>query len=465
MKKRIVIIEPASQTAHVFSGHGTFPLMGPLFLGAILRQAGHEVRIINEDLLGRPIGPVELDADVACISALTPTADRAYEIARGHKAIRPSGLTIMGGVHPSFLPDEAKQFADYVVVGEGELVIADLVVNGKDQKVVQGPRVKDLDCLPIPELGMLVGATKVPRAPLLTSRGCPFNCNFCSVTKMFGHTYRMHSIERVIDEIRRVQHKNIFFYDDNFTASPARTKKLLEAMLRANIRLKWTAQTRVDVARDQELVALMARAGCTRLYIGLESVDDSALKCMNKHQSVDDIVFTIETLHRHGIAVHGMFILGTDEDKPGMAKAMVRFSRQHQIDSVQFMVLTPLPGTPLFDRLESEGRLLHHRWSYYDGMHVVFHPAIGTAGEVQKQMIQAFEDFYSITGAVTDGLNAMAEALRGLLSKKGRNRSVTAVLTKIGARRVIRRWLEANREYLRWLTSVGQKESINLVCG
>ncbi len=456
MGKQIVIIEPASATGHVFSGQGTYPLMGPLYLGAVLRGAGHTVRVLNENLLGRPVDLTELDADVACISALTPTADRAYEIARAHKAIRPGGLTLLGGVHPSFLPQEAAQFADHVVVGEGEEVIADLVAHGASEKVVPGRRVKDLDRLPWPDLGMLVGSERVPRAPLMTSRGCPYHCNFCSVTEMFGHAFRMHSVERVLEEVRRVRHDYIFFYDDNFAASPTRTRKLLEAMLSAGIRKKWTAQVRVDVARDPDLVALMARAGCTRLYIGLESVDDAALRAMNKRQRVADIVHAVETLHRFGIAVHGMFILGTDEDRPGQAEATVRFCRRHRIDSVQFMLLTPVPGTPLFDRMAAEGRLLHRRWSYYDGMHIVFRPATLSAAEIQAQMIRAFEDFYSLSGALNDGLNAMVEGVRRLVARRGRVLAVVNGLTKIGARRVIRRWLAANQDYLRWLAAVGR---------
>ncbi len=454
MGKQIAIIEPASATGHVFSGQGTYPLMGPLYLGAVLRQARHTVRVLNENLLGRPVGLAELDADVACISALTPTADRAYEIARQHKAIRPQGLTLLGGVHPSFLPDEAARFADHVVVGEGEEVIADLVAHGASEKVVTGRRVKDLDRLPVPDLAMLVGSQRVPRAPLMTSRGCPYHCNFCSVTQMFGHAFRMHSVERVIEELRRVQHDYVFFYDDNFAASPARTRRLLEAMLSAGIRRKWTAQVRVDVARDPDLVALMARAGCTRLYIGLESVDDAALRAMNKRQSVADIVHAVETLHRFGIAVHGMFILGTDEDRPGQAEATVRFCRRHRIDSVQFMILTPFPGTPLFDRMVADGRLLHRHWSYYDGMHAVFRPATATAQEVQDQMVRAFEDFYSLSGALNDGLNAMVEGLRSLVVRRGRVLGLVNALTKVGARRVIRRWLAANEDYLRWLKTL-----------
>jgi radical SAM superfamily enzyme YgiQ (UPF0313 family) len=455
MMKSIALIEPMSVLGNVFAGEGVYPLMGPLYLASVLRKAGYSVRIFNENLLGRKVGFDELDSDIVCISALTPTVDRAYEIALQHKAIRPNGLRIMGGVHPSFVPEEATQFCDHVVVGEGEEVITDLIRHGSSEKIVHGTRIKNLDSVPMPAFDALEGASKLPRTPILTSRGCPHNCNFCSVTRMFGNAYRSHSVERVIEELSRVRGKLVFFYDDNFTASPTRTKKLLEAMLKRDLRIEWSAQAGVDVARDEELVAMMKRAGCARLYIGFESVEDSVLQSFNKHQTVQDIIHAVETLHRFGIAIHAMFILGSDIDTRASGKAIVEFCRRYRIDSAQFMILTPLPGTPLFEKLREEGRLLHLRWSYYDGTHAVFEPACMSAQALQTQMIQAYEDFYSLAGALNDGLNAMWETTRKLptlLLRRERINSFINAVTKLSARVIIRRWLRANQDYLRWLS-------------
>lgn len=454
MRKRIVLVEPAGVGENVFSGHMAYPLLGPLYLAGRLRDAGHSVRVLNENLLGRPVSMADLEADVCCLTVLTPTADRAYDIARQYKALRPGGRVLIGGVHPSCVPDEAVAFADHVVTGEGEDVILDLVDHGAGQRVVAGTRIADLDTVPIPDLGLLQRSERIPRAPMMTSRGCPFQCEFCCVTRMFGHRYRMHSVDRVLEELRRVRRASVFFYDDNFAASPSRTRQILDRMLSAGLRLEWTAQVRADVARDPDLVALMARAGCTRVYVGFESLDDAVLAGMQKHQTAAQVAQAIDVFHRNGIAVHAMFILGSDGESPDQGRATVAFCRRHRVDSVQFAILTPLPGTPLYRRLEAEGRLLHHQWAYFDGLHAVFRPGTGTAAELQDRMLEAFADFYSLSGALNDGLNLLAEAVfrlpRVVATRLG-PRAIQAVVDKLGARILIRKWLASNRDYLAWI--------------
>jgi radical SAM superfamily enzyme YgiQ (UPF0313 family) len=454
MKKRIVIIEPQGVSGNVFAQFMALPMMGPLYLGTILKNAGHSVSVLNENILGRNVSMSELDADVCCVSALTPTVERGYEILRQYKAIRPGGLSLIGGVHPTFMTGEASVFADHVVAGEGEQVIADLVSCGADEKVITGTRVSDLDSVPVPDLSILSLAGRLPVVPLMTSRGCPYHCNFCSVTRMFGHKYRTHSVDRIIEEIRSLRNRTVFIYDDNFTASPARTFKILDRMLSEGIRLKWSAQVRCETARRQDLVKLMARAGCTRVYVGFESICDESLNGLNKQQTKADVINAVETFHRHGISVHGMFILGTDNDPPGLAEETVRFCKRYRIDSVQFLLLTPFPGTPLFSQMVSENRLLHRRWSYYDAMHTVIQPKTGTAADVQSQMMQAFDDFYSLAGALNDGLNAIFEGIRkapAVITRGARILNLVNAATKLGARHIINQWLKANREYIAWV--------------
>lgn len=460
MKKQIVIIEPSGVPGNVFSRFMGLPLMGPLYLGGILQMKGHSVRLINENILGRHVNLTELDADVCCVSALTSTVERGYEIIRQYKGIRPKGLSIIGGVHASFLPEEALHYADVVVIGEGEKVIADIIEHPNFGQAVYGTRIQNLDDLPIPDLKMLTGSAKVPVTPIMTSRGCPYDCTFCTVTQMFGHRYRMHSVDRVIEELSRVDKKVVFFYDDNFAASPTRTAKILETMLSKGIKLKWSAQVRSDLAKFPDLVSLMARAGCTRVYVGFESIDDNSLASMNKRQTKADIIHAIETFHRFGIAIHGMFILGNDEDPPNIGMDTVKFCKKYKMDSVQFLILTPFPGTTLFARMSEEGRILHKRWAYYDAMHTVFKPHSGTAMDIQEQMMACFEEFYSLSSAFVDGLNAISEGIKKLPSMirgNARLMNLISAFTKIGARKIVRQWLNANRDYLAWLARVSVK--------
>jgi hypothetical protein len=191
--------------------------------------------------------------------------------------------------------------------------------------------------------------------------------------------------------------KHIFFCDDNFTAKPERTKELLRRMKKENFYINWSAQVRVEAARDEELLRLMAKTKCFSVYVGLESVNPKTLELYNKHQTVNDVRECVKSFQRHGIHVHGMFVLGSDADEVKTIKETEQFAKQTRIDSVQFLVLTPIPGTRLYDQLESEGRIFNKDWSYYDGANVVYEPKRMTAYELQYEAFQAMGRFYTFT--------------------------------------------------------------------
>ena len=243
MGKQILIVEPRGVPANVFSEYLRLPLMGTLYLGTILKRAGYEVKVMNENLLGRDLTMSDLKADYLLLSLLTPTAERGYELAQKFRALNPGSRVIIGGIHPSFLPEEAVPFADHVVVGEGEGIIADLVRYGSDQKIVTGSRMANLDDVPIPDFSLLVGHRKLKITPVITSRGCPFGCNFCSVTEMFGRGYRATSVERVMEELAQAPTQQVFFYDDNFTADRKRTHALLDQMIASKVKLLAISET------------------------------------------------------------------------------------------------------------------------------------------------------------------------------------------------------------------------------
>jgi hypothetical protein len=208
---------------------------------------------------------------------------------------------------------------------------------------------------------------------------------------------RFYSTDRVLEEIRRNGRdaRHFFFCDDNFAADPRRAKELLHCMVEEDLRLKWSTQVRVDAARDEELLELMQRTNCYMVYIGFESINPRTLEAVRKHQSPDQMRGAIRAFHRHGIHIHGMFIVGADEDMPGTAEQTRRFARRMGIDSVQFMMLTPLPGTETYRELEQSGRLITKDWRLYDGSYAVFDPYRMTAWDLQVETHRAYRRFYS----------------------------------------------------------------------
>ncbi|MCL5277162.1 MAG: B12-binding domain-containing radical SAM protein [Deltaproteobacteria bacterium] len=458
--KKVLFVEPKAVEANVFAQFMNLPLMGPLYLGTQIRDAGFDVKIVNENLLGRQLTLNELEGDFLLLTSLTSTSERAYDLARQFKQKNPGSTVIMGGIHATFLKEEALKYVDYVVTGEGEEVIVDLLKNaagpGPAQRIINGKPLNRLDDLPVPDFGLLVNSQKMRITPVMTSRGCPYDCNFCSVTKMFGQGYRTLPIERVMEELRRVQTNFVFFYDDNFTANINRTHQLMERIAKGRFRFEWSAQVRTDITRYPDLVKDMKRAGCNTVYIGFESVSNETLDSLSKHQTLDDIQRAINVFHKNSIRIHGMFIFGGDEDDKTIFNETVRFSVKNKIDTVQYMVLTPLPGTETYQRLESEGRLLHKMWNYYDGLHAVFQPKNMTPFELQRGMLDAFEDFYSYTRLLNDALNIVYDKtvgrVAGLINYRSYPSSTLAI--KVVANHIIKRWHRLNKDYMSYLVQL-----------
>ena len=430
--RKVTLIEPRAPGYHVYS-RIALPRLGLPLLGAILRRRGCDVTIYCQDL-----GAVDYDemcrSDLVGISTTTSTVPEAYRLADRARA---AGVpVVMGGSHVTFMADEALCHADYCVRGEGEETIVELVdaieagaepagIRGlsyrRGDEIVHNPDralICDLDSLPFPDLSLIRHNEKIGITPITTSRGCPFGCKFCSVTRMFGRGYRFRSVDNVIDEIRHAKPAKIFFYDDNFAANPAHSKQLLERMLSTGLTPNWTAQVRADAARDRELLRLMKRSNCYFVYIGFESINPDTLKEYNKRQKVEQIVEAIRLFHEHGILIHGMFVLGAENDSAQTIRDTVRFALKHTIDTVQLMSLTPLPGTPVFQKMEQEDRLLTRDWSLYDGHHVVYRPKNMSPYEMQKQMVLANKRFYSIYQCIkmlvsTDFVAFLADLLIG----------------------------------------------------
>lgn len=459
MISRITLIEPKNDHLHIFSKF-VLPRLGTILLATILRDRGYDAEALfmsRKEILARGV-----KADLVGISTITATATSAFALADHFRA---QGIPVVfGGPHVTFVPDEALEHGDYCIMGEGETGLPLLIealntgrplseVPGlawKDEGVIRknpvALPVEDLDSLPFPDLGLLdMGRMKkigvqgigLPTVPIQTSRGCPFDCTFCSVTGMFGRGYRHRSTANIIAELKQYDPKKhvLFFYDDNFAASPRKTKELLREMIRLQLGFSWSTQVRSDIARDPELLDLMAQAGCTALYIGFESVDPAALKEMKKNQTVDQIRHAIREVRRRRIHVHGMFVFGFDSDTPATTRATVSFALAEKIDSAQFLILTPLPGSGFHTAMGAEGRLIDNAWDTYDAHHVKFLPRGFTPWELQLAQIGAHARFYS-------PWHVLARLLRG---------STVGFFVGVYAGALNRKWQRLERDYLRRL--------------
>ena len=385
---KIALIEPRGSDANIYS-KVSMPLLGPVYLGTILKNRGHEVKIYSESIHTPDYSTV--DADLIGISILTSTAKRGYEIAKKF----PKEKVIIGGVHATLLPHEALEHARQVVAGEAEDLIIDVVEGRRSEPIVYGNPIEDLDALPYPDFSLIQGFRPASLTiPISTSRGCPFDCSFCSVTKMFGHRYRFRSAENIIKEMKSRNAKSFFFCDDNFTAHPGRTRVLLDLMLKNRIR-NWNCQVRCDAAKDKDLLNLMAEAGCLAVCVGFESINPMTLKAYQKKQTIEEIISAIRSFHKRRIKIHGMFVLGGEDDNKSTVWETLKFAIKHKIDTIQMSVLTPFPGTKVHEILEAKKRIFTRDWSLYDGQHVVFRPNQLSARELQFAVLRAYTEFYS----------------------------------------------------------------------
>ncbi|MGB9716242.1 MAG: B12-binding domain-containing radical SAM protein [Thermodesulfovibrionales bacterium] len=411
---KISFIEARSPNSHIFSRF-PIPRLGAVLLSTILKKMGNEVKAFIEDIAEPDWSYIE-SSDIVCISTITSTSKRAYRIADilREKSI----LVIMGGAHPSFLPEEAIEHADYVVRGEGDITLPELInsiSNGKpDITSIKGlsykdkngslinnpprPFIENLDILPFPDFKLVHKWRPSNIYPISTSRGCPFNCRFCSVIPMFGRKYRFRSVESILQELKYINtfsKSSKFFVDDNFTANKERTKELLKAMISEHISSRWSAQVRTDVAKDEELLRLMADSGCNTVHIGFESVNPKTLEAYNKKQSIEEIIHCIRKVKDYGIEIHGMFVFGADTDNLDTIKKTADFAINLGINTIQFLMLTPLPGTQVFNEMKESRRLLHTDWSKYDGHHVVYKPFLMSPQTLHIESLKAMGRFYS----------------------------------------------------------------------
>ncbi len=454
---KIRLIEPQAPGLNVFD-RALLPRLGLPLIGRVLADHGHDVRIYVETLAAVDWDDIA-EADIVGFSTTTATTPVAYRMA---EQVRELGIpTVIGGPHVTFLPDEGLGHCDFVVRREGQETMLALVealkrdadlsdivglsYRGETGQAIHNPdrapcSPKEFEELPAPALDLIVGHERMTNIPMMTQWGCPFNCDFCSVIHMFGRRVRARSIDNVLNELETYRGRGpVFFYDDNFVVDKRRTKALLRAMIQRDLTPAWSAQMRAEAVYrdkstrelDHELLGLMRDSGCTMVYCGFESVSQATLDAYNKHQEVRDVRDSMNAFHTYGIRVHGMFVLGADTDDKAIFDQTVDFALENQIDTVQFLMLTPCPGTPFYERMVEEGRLLTDDLSFYDGHHCVVEPKLMSAYDLQMGTSRAMARFYSVRHVIRSFLSNVTRNLPFLASLMLRERGLRIQLPRV----------------------------------
>lgn len=352
---------------------------------------------IDVGITDENVEPVDFDenVDLVGITGMVMHAKRAYEIAA---RFRERGIpVVMGGPHASSLPLEAKEHVDAVVIGEAENVWRSLIEDLKEgclKPFYKAASYCSMEKMPHPRRELLRQEAYMTVNCVQTTRGCPHQCDFCHVTHFFGKTYRCRPVDEVIEEVERLEGNFIVFVDDNITGDRHYARELFTRL--RPLKKKWASQASMTLTRDPELMRLAAESGCVSLFVGIESLSSENLKDVNKSfNRAPQFEEALKALHDHDIMVLAGFIFGLDNDDEGVFERTLRFCERNRIELPSFFVLTPLPGTPIFQRMESEGRLLHKDWSQYNGATVNFRPKLMTEETLQRGFNWVCKEAYS----------------------------------------------------------------------
>ncbi len=358
--------------------------MQPLVFSILASQTPPkaDLHLVDERL--EPI-PYDDPTDLVAITVETYTARNAYQIAGRFR--RRGVQVIMGGFHPTFLPDEALQHADAVVAGDAEGLWPQVVKDADAGTLREVYRQQGQPPLTdaTPDRRIFRGKRYAPVVPVQFGRGCRFACDFCSIHAFYGNTLRQRPVEEVAAEIEAIESRNLFIVDDNLFADVAQAEEFCRALI--PLKISWSCQVSLDVARHDRLLKLLQQSGCRVAVIGFESLDRRNLVQMNKgwNATDDDYATAIRKLRDHGIMIYGTFVFGYDHDTPETFDAAVDFALRNRFCLANFNPLTPTPGTPLYRRLEDEGRLIYDRWwldpTYRYGR-AMFHPRGMTAEQL-----------------------------------------------------------------------------------
>ncbi|QUI21863.1 radical SAM protein [Vallitalea pronyensis] len=359
----------------------------------------YSLHFIDEDH-GEEI-PFHQHFDLVILTGMTQQINRAYEICSQFKA--KGSHTVIGGIHATIYPDEAMGYANTVMVGEGEAIFLEFLEDfrvGQPKKIYKASYYIDLSQSPIPRYD-LINTALYSSYSIQTTRGCPRTCGYCTLPVMYGSKYRSKSIKQVIAEIRAIKAIDpspfIFFADDNMFIDMENSIKLLEAIKKEDI--IWGTQTDISVADNTKVLNLLKGAGCRWLFIGFENITKNSLELLDKNKWKANIANRyakmIEKIHHAGIYIWGSFMFGTDNDSMGVFENTLDFTMKNGIYSGSFTILTPLPGTELFMKMDKENKIIDYDWSRYTFWDVVYKPLLMTEDELAKGVAWIYDQFYS----------------------------------------------------------------------
>lgn len=415
---KIVIINPRDSSYSpkngLFSKSISYaPLTLTLLAALVPKELTAEIEIIDEGVDERQI---DFKADIIAISVLTATAKRAYSIAKIAK--EQGSYVVMGGIHTTLMPDEVSQYADTIICGQSEnnwpIFLRDFK-KGIPKPIYQEVREVDLKNIPIPMRDLQKNNKYLPVTTVQASRGCPNKCNFCAISFNLKNRKLQRPINEVINEIKKINKKEILFLDPNFFADNKYSNQLMIKL--KELKISWGCLSNASIGLDENKLKLMERSGCKGVLVGFESICQNTLARIHKNfnQSAQ-YVKIINGFHRHKIGVLGCFVFGFDTDDISVFNDTVEFVLKSGIDLPRFSVLTPFPGTPIFNALNKTKRIFDFNWDHYDFQKVVFEPKLMTKDQLQNGLYDVWKKCYQTKIIIKRGLNTPSIKILGLLA-------------------------------------------------
>jgi radical SAM superfamily enzyme YgiQ (UPF0313 family) len=378
--------------------------------------------------------PFSYKFDLVAITVNTPNASHCYNIAT---KFRNKGCkVVLGGPHPTLMPDEALDYCDYIILGEAEDIwprFLEDFYNDKAKKKYKGERIVSLEGIPIPRRELVRGRY-FTKGAVFATRGCPYRCSYCNLKQIYDDCFRMRPIREVIEDIKSMNTRYFVFWDDNFFGDIEYAKKLMKELAKTN--KKWAAQVTLERCEDEELLKLAKRSGCVYLFVGLESFSEASLRSANKSiNNVKRYKEVIDLIHRNGICVQAGIIFGFDTDTKDVFKETLEACNKLGIDGVTVSILTPLPRTPLYEQFKKENRLISEDWKYYNGKtRVAFRPKNMTEQELLEGYMWFRREFYSMKSIINRLLISRTNIVHNFIVNLGYKFSlIESCITRLSA--------------------------------